>query len=211
MTPTLISAFLTYTLITGPDTRAQQYPGAEQRHLPWSTPQPAGAGRDERRFIITMLICAALTFSLVELDSRFTLVLGWIGAAYILWLAWQIAKSKPATGTPSAEPVGFWASLGLQFVNVKIILYGIHRAFYLCSARYSRACLAYQRESAAGGDWRTGKSVLGAGGASVSTPVFAVRAATELDAGCIIGLLCCADRGGIKRERSGSRRVISRS
>ena len=32
-----------------PDTRAQQYPGAEQRHLPWSTPQPAGAGRDERR------------------------------------------------------------------------------------------------------------------------------------------------------------------
>ena len=37
----------------------------------------------------------------------------------------QIAKSKPATGTPSAEPVGFWASLGLQFVNVKIILYGI--------------------------------------------------------------------------------------
>ncbi len=76
-------------------------------------------------FIITMLICAALTFSLVELDSRFTLVLGWIGAAYILWLAWQIAKSKPATGMPSVEPVGFWASLGLQFVNVKIILYGI--------------------------------------------------------------------------------------
>ena len=37
----------------------------------------------------------------------------------------QIAKSKPATGTPSVEPVGFWASLGLQFVNVKIILYGI--------------------------------------------------------------------------------------
>ncbi|WP_332102139.1 cysteine/O-acetylserine transporter, partial [Klebsiella pneumoniae] len=62
---------------------------------------------------------------LVELDSRFTLVLGWIGAAYILWLAWQIAKSKPATGMPSVEPVGFWASLGLQFVNVKIILYGI--------------------------------------------------------------------------------------
>lgn len=76
-------------------------------------------------FIITMLICAALTFSLVELDSRFTLVLGWIGAAYILWLARQIAKNKPATGTPSVEPVGFWASLGLQFVNVKIILYGI--------------------------------------------------------------------------------------
>lgn len=108
-----------------PDTRAQQYPGAEQRHLPWSTPQPAGAGRDERRVYYHYVDLRALTFSLVELDSRFTLVLGWIGAAYILWLAWQIAKSKPATGTPSVEPVGFWASLGLQFVNVKIILYGI--------------------------------------------------------------------------------------
>ena len=165
MTPTLISAFLTYTLITA------LTPGPNNI-LALSSVTSHGLRRSLRvlagmsvGFIITMLICAALTFSLVELDSRFTLVLGWIGAAYILWLAWQIAKSKPATGTPSVEPVGFWASLGL----------------------------------------------LGAGGASVSTPVFAVRAATELDAGCVIGLLCCADRGGIKRERSGSRRVISRS
>lgn len=37
----------------------------------------------------------------------------------------QIAKSKPGAGALSTEPVGFWASLGLQFVNVKIILYGI--------------------------------------------------------------------------------------
>lgn len=211
MTPTLISAFLTYTLITA------LTPGPNNI-LALSSVTSHGLRRSLRvlagmsvGFIITMLICAALTFSLVELDSRFTLVLGWIGAAYILWLAWQIAKSKPATGTPSVEPVGFWASLGLQFVNVKIILYGITALSTFVSARYSRACLAYQRESAAGGDWRAGKSVLGAGGASVSTPVFAVRAATELDAGCVIGLLCCADRGGIKRERSGSRRVISRS
>nr|VXZ88305.1 Cysteine/O-acetylserine efflux protein [Klebsiella pneumoniae] len=49
-------------------------------------------------FIITMLICAALTFSLVELDSRFTPVLGWIGAAYILWLARQIAKANRRQG-----------------------------------------------------------------------------------------------------------------
>ena len=125
MTPTLISAFLTYTLITA------LTPGPNNI-LALSSVTSHGLRRSLRvlagmsvGFIITMLICAALTFSLVELDSRFTLVLGWIGAAYILWLAWQIAKSKPATGMPSVEPVGFWASLGLQFVNVKIILYGI--------------------------------------------------------------------------------------
>lgn len=162
-------------------------------------------------FIITMLICAALTFSLVELDSRFTTVLGWIGAAYILWLARQIAKSKPATGMPSVEPVGFWASLGLQFVNVKIILYGITAlsTFVLPVTREPVWLISVSLLLAAIG--ALGKSVLGAGGASVSAPVFAVRAATELDAGSVIGLLCCADRGGIKRERSGSRRVISRS
>lgn len=39
---------------------------------------------------------------------------------------WQIAKSIPGAGAlSSTEPAGFWASLGLQFVNVKIILYGI--------------------------------------------------------------------------------------
>ncbi len=108
-----------------PDTRAQQYPGAEQRHLPWSTPQPAGAGRDERRVYYHYVDLRGFNLSLVELDSRFTLVLGWIGAAYILWLAWQIAKANRRQGTPSVEPVGFWASLGLRFVNVKIILYGI--------------------------------------------------------------------------------------
>ena len=119
MTPTLISAFLTYTLITA------LTPGPNNI-LALSSVTSHGLRRSLRvlagmsvGFIITMLICAALTFSLVELDPRFTLVLGWIGAAYILWLAWQIAKSKPATGTPSVEPVGFWASLGLQFVNVK--------------------------------------------------------------------------------------------
>ncbi len=112
MTPTLISAFLTYNfLIYGPDTRAQQYPlsSVTSHGLRRSLRVLAGMSVG---FIITMLICAALTFSLVELDSRFTLVLGWIGAAYILWLAWHIAKSKPATGMPSVEPVGFWAKSG---------------------------------------------------------------------------------------------------
>ncbi len=97
MTPTLISAFNLH-FDHRPDTRAQQYPGAEQRHLPWSTPQPAGAGRDERRVYYHYVDLRGFNLSLVELDSRFTLVLGWIGAAYILWLAWQIAKTNRRQG-----------------------------------------------------------------------------------------------------------------
>lgn len=47
------------------------------------------------------------------------------GAAYILWLAWKIATSPAADEKVRPKPVGFWVSFGLQFVNVKIILYGI--------------------------------------------------------------------------------------
>lgn len=101
MTPTLISAFLTYTLITA------LTPGPNNI-LALSSVTSHGLRRSLRvlagmsvGFIITMLICAALTFSLVELDSRFTLVLGWIGAAYILWLAWQIGQKQ--TGDRDAE------------------------------------------------------------------------------------------------------------
>ncbi|STT84235.1 LysE family transporter [Klebsiella pneumoniae] len=75
MTPTLISAFLTYTLITA------LTPGPNNI-LALSSVTSHGLRRSLRvlagmsvGFIITMLICAALTFSLVELDSRFTLVL----------------------------------------------------------------------------------------------------------------------------------------
>lgn len=35
------------------------------------------------------------------------------------------SQKQTGAGALSTEPVGFWASLGLQFVNVKIILYGI--------------------------------------------------------------------------------------
>lgn len=100
MTPTLISAFLTYTLITA------LTPGPNNI-LALSSVTSHGLRRSLRvlagmsvGFIITMLICAALTFSLVELDSRFTLVLGWIGAAYILWLA---ADCQKQTGDRDAE------------------------------------------------------------------------------------------------------------
>nr|VXZ88304.1 Cysteine/O-acetylserine efflux protein [Klebsiella pneumoniae] len=106
-------------------------------------------------------------------------------------------QSKPATGTPSVEPVGFWASLGLQFVNVKIILYGI--------TALSTFVLPVTREPV----WLISVSLLLAAIGALGnlcwrwrgicfSACFAVRAATELDAGSVIGLLCCADRGGIK-------------
>ncbi|SMG51504.1 cysteine/O-acetylserine transporter [Cedecea sp. NFIX57] len=119
------SAFWTYTLITA------LTPGPNNI-LALSTSTRHGLRQSSRvlagmslGFLIIMLICAGIAFSLVSLDPRFTHILSWVGAIYMLWLALKIATSQPAGTEADVQPIGFWASFGLQFFNVKIILYGI--------------------------------------------------------------------------------------
>jgi threonine/homoserine/homoserine lactone efflux protein len=64
--------------------------------------------------------------SLVAAWPAAVMLMTWGGAAWLLWLAWQIA-SAPAqaagsAGSPaprSAAPVGFWRALAFQWVNPK--------------------------------------------------------------------------------------------
>lgn len=125
MTPTIISAFLTYTLITA------MTPGPNNI-LALSTATSYGFRQSVRvlagmsaGFLFTMLLCAAFTFTLTRVDPALVHWLSWIGAAYILWLAFHIAMSQGSSGSEETRPVSFRASFALQFVNVKIILYGI--------------------------------------------------------------------------------------
>ncbi|HEY3983606.1 cysteine/O-acetylserine transporter [Cedecea sp.] len=125
MVAIFFSAFWTYTLITA------LTPGPNNI-LALSTVTGHGLRQSSRvlagmslGFLIIMLLCAGIAFSLVSLNPRFTRVLGGIGGIYILWLALKIVTSQPPGSTTEAQPIGFWASFGLQFLNVKIILYGI--------------------------------------------------------------------------------------
>lgn len=49
--------------------------------------------------------------------------LRWVGAAYLLWLAWRIATAQPhvegAGGTGRARPFGFWQAALFQWINPK--------------------------------------------------------------------------------------------
>ena len=76
-------------------------------------------------FVVVMLLSGLFSLTLSRALPAVMPWLVWLGAGYILWLAWHIARSDPASGGQEERPVSFWASLGLQFVNVKIILYGI--------------------------------------------------------------------------------------
>ncbi|MDD7997515.1 cysteine/O-acetylserine transporter [Kosakonia radicincitans] len=125
MTPTIISGFLTYTLITaltpGPNnilalSSVNQY--GFRRSLRTLAGMSAG-------FLVLMLACGFLTYSLISILPSATRWLVWAGAAYILWLAWKIANSSTATSDDATKPLSFWISFWLQFANVKIILYGI--------------------------------------------------------------------------------------
>ncbi|RVT08795.1 cysteine/O-acetylserine transporter [Escherichia coli] len=125
MTPTLLSAFWTYTLITamtpGPN-NILALSSATSHGFRQSTRVLAGMSLG---FLIVMLLCAGISFSLAVIDPAAVHLLSWAGAAYIVWLAWKIATSPTKEDGLQTKPISFWASFALQFVNVKIILYGV--------------------------------------------------------------------------------------
>lgn len=44
----------------------------------------------------------------------------WVGAAYMLWLAWKIARSGPVRdGKSSGSPLGFFGAAAFQWINPK--------------------------------------------------------------------------------------------
>ena len=68
--------------------------------------------------------CCVFVYALGSLLPQFLAVMKYIGAAYILWLAIHIAISKPGK-EGDEKSASFWKGFALQFVNVKIYLFGI--------------------------------------------------------------------------------------
>lgn len=121
----IYSAFFTYVLITsitpGPNnilslSTANQY--GIKRSVTVISGMCCG-------YIILMLMCGFFTYSMVNTLPIITPWLTCVGAIYIVWLAWGIATSDIHTHIDTSDSAGFWTGFGLQFVNVKIILYGV--------------------------------------------------------------------------------------
>ena len=47
------------------------------------------------------------------------LALKWAGAAYLLFLGWQILRSRGAAAGSAGKPITFWEAAGFQFLNPK--------------------------------------------------------------------------------------------
>ena len=121
----IYSTFFTYVLITsitpGPN-NILSMSSASQYGIKQSTRVISGMFCG---YIIIMLLCGLFTYNMVSLLPVLTKWLTWIGAAYIIWLAWGIIQSDTKHVSPSSGRNSFWQGFALQFVNVKIILYGI--------------------------------------------------------------------------------------
>ena len=75
-------------------------------------------------YYVVQVICAIFVFGVSTFLPDVLGIMKYIGAAYILWLAVHIVLSKPTTSTVE-KSASFLKGLLLQFVNVKIYLFGI--------------------------------------------------------------------------------------
>ena len=75
-------------------------------------------------YYVVQIICAIFVFGVSTFLPNMLGIMKYIGAAYILWLAVHIALSKPTTGDVE-KSASFMKGFLLQFVNVKIYLFGI--------------------------------------------------------------------------------------
>lgn len=125
MSTAVLSAFLTFTIITaftpGPNNILALNSGIRygfKGSIPIITGICAG-------FFCVMIACAMTVFSLSSISERFIALMKYVGCLYMLWLAWKVATAQPGDDGENGIKVGFGGVFVLQFVNIKIIIYGI--------------------------------------------------------------------------------------
>lgn len=75
-------------------------------------------------FAVIMTLCTIFCSLLTDLIPKIELPMKILGAAYMLFLAWKVFKSKPELEEGAAR-MGYLTGVALQFINVKLYLYCI--------------------------------------------------------------------------------------
>lgn len=75
-------------------------------------------------YYVVQIICALFVYGVSAFMPNILGIMKYIGAAYILWLAIHIAVSKPESES-TEKSASFFKGFLLQFMNVKIYLFGI--------------------------------------------------------------------------------------
>ncbi len=76
-------------------------------------------------FFIVMTLCTLFSAALYAVIPKIKMAMLVLGAAYMLYLAWKIFKSSPHRQEDQKNRSTFLSGMLLQFVNPKIMVYGI--------------------------------------------------------------------------------------
>ncbi len=76
-------------------------------------------------FFFVMLLSATVSSFLQQIVPAFEPALRWVGAAYILYLAYGTLKTSYTFDEKNTRPLGFGNGLLLQILNPKVIVYGL--------------------------------------------------------------------------------------
>jgi threonine/homoserine/homoserine lactone efflux protein len=68
---------------------------------------------------VMMFVVALGLGSIVVANPMVLRALKWLGAAFLLWLAWKIATARGAHAPATARPVGFVGAAAFQWINPK--------------------------------------------------------------------------------------------
>ena len=88
-------------------------------------------------YYVVQILCALFVFGVGTFMPNALNIMKYVGAAYIMWLAIHIGISKPDT-TEDKGAASFLKGFMLQFVNIKIYMFGI-TALTCYVATYSTA------------------------------------------------------------------------
>ncbi len=118
------SVFLTYAVLTtitpGPNTIASMSNGSQKgflRGLPLNLGMWAG-------FSLVMVGCAVFCSVLQAWLPMIQTPMRYVGAAYLLWLAWKTFR-RSGEISERAGKGDFLTGFAMQFINPKVMLYGI--------------------------------------------------------------------------------------
>jgi cysteine/O-acetylserine efflux protein len=120
-----ISAFLLFVLVTtftpGPNNISSASMGVLHGHkntLKYLLGIATG-------FFFVMLLCGWISTTLLKVFPSFETALRFIGAGYILWLAFETLRASYTFQENDQSLMGFARGLLLQVLNPKVIVYGL--------------------------------------------------------------------------------------
>ncbi|MDD6811636.1 MAG: LysE family transporter [Lachnospiraceae bacterium] len=74
-------------------------------------------------FFLVSMAAVLITYLLGTVLNQYVGILSWIGAAYIMWLAWHTLRSAGAEADDEVAQPSFKTGLLVQLTNVKIIVF----------------------------------------------------------------------------------------